>query len=51
MTAGAYGFVSSSNYNARPRPAEILIDGENYYLIRERETFEDLLSKTLMTKI
>jgi len=50
MTAGAYGFVSSSNYNARLRPAEVLIDGENYYLIRRRETFEDLLSKTIMTK-
>jgi diaminopimelate decarboxylase len=47
MTAGAYGFVSSSNYNARLRPPEVLIDGENYYLIRRRETFEDLLSKTL----
>ncbi len=47
MTTGAYGFVLTSNYNARPRPPEILIDGENYYLIRRRETFEDLLSKTL----
>ncbi len=46
MTAGAYGFVASSNYNARLRPAEVLIDGKNYYLIRECETFEDLLSKT-----
>lgn len=47
MTTGAYGFVLSSNYNARLRPSEVLIDGENYYLIRKRETFEDLLSKTL----
>ncbi|MEN3039013.1 MAG: diaminopimelate decarboxylase [Candidatus Kryptonium sp.] len=51
MTTGAYGFVSSSNYNARLRPAEVLIDGENYYLIREPETFEDLLSKTVWIKI
>jgi len=34
MTAGAYGFVLSSNYNARPRPAEILVDGSGYRLIR-----------------
>ncbi len=47
MTTGAYGFVLSSNYNARLKPPEVLIDGENYYLIRRRETFEDLLSKTL----
>ncbi len=50
MTAGAYGFALSSNYNARLRPPEVLIDGENYYLIRERETFEDLVSKTIMIK-
>ncbi len=50
MTAGAYGFVASSNYNSRLRPAEILIDGKNYYLIRRRETFDDLLSKTTLAK-
>ena len=42
-TAGAYGFVMSSNYNARPRAPEILIDGSNHYLIRRRETLEDLI--------
>lgn len=42
MCAGAYGFVLSSNYNARPRPAEVLIDGDTYSVIRERETVESL---------
>lgn len=40
MTVGAYGFSLSSNYNARPRPAEILVDGEKYEVIRAREAFE-----------
>lgn len=43
--AGAYGFVMSSNYNERPRPAEVLIEGDTYRLIRRRETFEDLRLK------
>jgi len=42
MCAGAYGFVLSSNYNARPRPAEVLVDGETCTLIRGRETIEEL---------
>ncbi|CAG9298476.1 diaminopimelate decarboxylase [Celerinatantimonas diazotrophica] len=37
-SAGAYGFVMSSNYNSRPRAAEILVDGEQAYVVRERET-------------
>ncbi|WOJ92054.1 diaminopimelate decarboxylase [Congregibacter variabilis] len=41
--AGAYGFVMSSNYNTRPRAAEVMIDGNKPYLIRERETIGDLL--------
>jgi diaminopimelate decarboxylase len=41
--AGAYGFVMSSNYNNRPRPAEILIDNDDIQLIRRRESFEDVL--------
>jgi diaminopimelate decarboxylase len=41
--AGAYGFVMSSNYNSRPRPPELLVDGESCHLIRERETIADLL--------
>ena len=43
MTAGAYGFVQSSNYNSRPRPAEVLVDGGSYRVIRRRETNEDLI--------
>ncbi|MEK9780521.1 MAG: diaminopimelate decarboxylase, partial [Gammaproteobacteria bacterium] len=43
-TAGAYGFVMSSNYNARPRAPEILVDGSNHHLIRRRETLEDLIN-------
>ncbi|MBI3073942.1 MAG: diaminopimelate decarboxylase [Deltaproteobacteria bacterium] len=43
MSAGAYGFVMSSNYNARPRPAEVLVSGASYEIVRTRETFEDLI--------
>jgi diaminopimelate decarboxylase len=43
MSAGAYGMVMSSNYNARRRPAEVLVDDENYTVIRKRETFEQLM--------
>ena len=39
---GAYGFVMASNYNARPRPAEILVDDEGWKVVRERESLEDL---------
>jgi len=41
-SAGAYGFTMSSNYNSRPRAAEVLVDGKQSYLIRERETIEQL---------
>ncbi len=41
-SAGAYGFTMSSNYNSRPRAAEIMIDGENMHCIRERETLASL---------
>ena len=43
MSAGAYGFVMASNYNARPRAPEVLVDGEKAHVVRERETFEDLI--------
>ncbi|MBW1667619.1 MAG: diaminopimelate decarboxylase [Deltaproteobacteria bacterium] len=43
MSAGAYGFSMSSNYNSRPRAAEVMVKGENYYVIRSRETYEDLV--------
>lgn len=42
-TAGAYGFSMSSNYNGRPRPAEVLVDGPDVRLIRRRENYEDLI--------
>jgi len=41
--AGAYGFVMSSNYNARPRVPEVLVDGDRWAVVRERETYEDLI--------
>ncbi len=43
MSAGAYGFSMSSNYNARPRAAEVLVDGDRYHVVRERESREDLI--------
>jgi diaminopimelate decarboxylase len=42
MCAGAYGFALASNYNARPRPPEVLVDGASHACIRKRETLEDL---------
>ena len=43
MSAGAYGFTMSSNYNARPRAAEVLVDGGGFKVIKARETYEDLV--------
>ena len=43
MSAGAYGFVMASNYNARPRPAVVLVDGDRFDVVRERESVEDLI--------
>jgi diaminopimelate decarboxylase len=43
LGAGAYGFVMSSTYNARPRPPEVMVEGDRYYIARPRETVEDLL--------
>lgn len=43
MSAGAYGFSMSSNYNARPRAAEVLVNKNKVKLIRERETYQDLI--------
>jgi diaminopimelate decarboxylase len=42
-SAGAYGFTMSSNYNSRPRAAEVLVDGSSYRVIRAREKYEDLI--------
>ncbi|WP_323845916.1 diaminopimelate decarboxylase [Microbulbifer magnicolonia] len=43
LSAGAYGFTMSSNYNSRPRAAEVLVDGDKTYLVRARETLADLV--------
>lgn len=43
MTAGAYGFVMASNYNARPRPCEVLVDGGTWRVVRRRESHDDLV--------
>jgi len=50
-SAGAYGLTMSSNYNSRPRPPEILVNGDSVHLIRQRETLEDLLSLEKMITI
>ena len=44
LSAGAYGFVMSSNYNSRGRAAEVMVDGANMHLVRERETVESLFA-------
>lgn len=44
MSAGAYGFVMASNYNTRPRAAEVLVDGDRFFVVRERETLADLIA-------
>lgn len=50
-SAGAYGFVMASNYNTRPRVAEVMVDDDRFQVVRERETFEDLVrGEHLMTE-
>jgi diaminopimelate decarboxylase len=44
LGAGAYGFVMASNYNSRPRPAEVVVDGERWWVARPRETVEGLFA-------
>ena len=44
LDTGAYGMSMSSNYNSRPKAAEILVDGDKFYLIRSREVFADLIN-------
>jgi diaminopimelate decarboxylase len=48
-TAGAYGFVMSSNYNSRPRACEVLVANDQAHLIRKRETLENILEMELNT--
>ena len=43
LGAGAYGFVMSSTYNARPRPPEVIVEGDRWYVARPRESVEDLV--------
>jgi diaminopimelate decarboxylase len=43
LSAGAYGFTMSSQYNSRPRAAELIVDGAQVILARRRETYEDLI--------
>ena len=45
MSAGAYGMSMASNYNTRPRAVEVMIDGSDVHLIRERETLADLIAR------
>ena len=48
LDAGAYGMSHTSNYNSRPRPAEILVDGDTAQVIRRRETMRDLLGPEIL---
>lgn len=50
MSAGAYGFSMSSNYNSRPRAAEVMVKGSKHYLIRERETYQTLIAEEKSSK-
>jgi diaminopimelate decarboxylase len=47
-SVGAYGFAMSSQYNSRPRAAEVLVDGDGYHVIRERESLDDLMKGETM---
>jgi diaminopimelate decarboxylase len=48
-SAGAYGFVMASTYNARPRPAEVLVDGTRWAVVRARESYDDLVQHEVAT--
>ncbi|MFO7760134.1 MAG: diaminopimelate decarboxylase [Thermodesulfobacteriota bacterium] len=51
MSCGAYGFTMSSNYNSRPRVPEILVANDNYYVIRERESYKNLIAGETIPEI
>jgi diaminopimelate decarboxylase len=48
LSTGAYGFVMASNYNTRPKPAEIMVDGKNAYVVRAREKTSDLFASEII---
>jgi diaminopimelate decarboxylase len=48
MSAGAYGMSMSSNYNTRPRPAEVVVDGAGFHLVRERESTAQLMAHEVL---
>ncbi len=51
MDTGAYGFSLASNYNSKPKAAELLVKGNKFYLIRKKETFEDLINNEIITEV
>jgi diaminopimelate decarboxylase len=51
FSAGAYGYTMASNYNSHPRPAEVLVDGDRFEVVTERERYEDLVRKERITRI
>jgi diaminopimelate decarboxylase len=51
FSAGAYGFVMSSQYNSRPRSAEVLVNGDKSWIIRRRETYEDLFEAEMQSLV
>jgi len=51
MSAGAYGFSMSSNYNARPRAAEVMVINGKYYIVRKRESYQDLVRGEVIPKV
>jgi diaminopimelate decarboxylase len=48
MAAGAYGMSMSSNYNTRPRAAEVMVDGGEMHLVREREAVSELMAREML---
>lgn len=50
MGAGAYGYTMSSNYNSRPRPAEVMVMGDKFHIVKERETYKDLVKGEIIPK-
>ncbi|NIP97554.1 MAG: diaminopimelate decarboxylase, partial [Akkermansiaceae bacterium] len=47
MSSGAYGFTMASNYNSRPMPAEVLVDGAEATIVRRRQSWDDLVAAEL----